>query len=264
MSDTQNTDDYKPFSFEDYQQEITSEDFRKTQIKRLTENYRLQKSLERENYSILLGFSDLEKKEKLFNTVSKVYVGVLEADTIDNTIEDIVSYSLDTEESIKFLYDHRNSQHFPSGKVFEEHLEHPTQKLLTKSGHIGKRGMNKQKTPMQTLNFVYSAKSNSDRDFRLKEIEKSLAEAHYMISLLAVNQVETTLKVDQQNTQLSEVKHRLSLVEDKIKDQRKLKLYALYTSDKKPSTKELSKELGMDVRTIQRWLKELRGLNLIT
>ena len=69
--------------------------------------------------------------------------------------------------------------------------------------------------------------------------------------------------LDQTNHQLSEVHTRLALVEDKIKDDRKLKLYALYTSEKKTTNSELSKEIGVNVRTIRRWLVELRELGVI-
>ena len=257
-------EEYKPFDFNTYQEEINSEEFKKQQLKRLSDNARLVKALEWENISILSSFSsDPEKKRKLQDTVSQVYTGVLESNTEEHTIEDIVGFSLDKEDS-DFLHNNRNYQHFNSTEVFEEHLEHPVQKILTKTGHLGKRQINKQKTPMQTLNYVYSAKSSSDRDNRLKDIEKSLAEAHHMISLLAVNQIGMTTQLDQHNKEFKEVKDRLSVVEDKIKDHRKLKLYALYTSNKKTTNKDLSIEIGVSVRTIKYWLKELRSLGVLS
>lgn len=256
-------DQYKPFDFQTYQDRINSEDFKKQQLKRLADNNRLVKALNWENIAILSNFStDPEKRQKLQNTVSQVYTGVLESNTEEHTIEDIVESSLDKEASM-FLHTNRNYQHFNSSEVFEEHLDHPVQKLLTKSGHLGKRQINKQKTPMQTLNYVYSAKSNSDRDNRLKDIEKSLAEAHHMISMLAVNQIDLSSQMLEHSEQFTEVKNRLSVVEDKIKDHRKLKLYALYTSDKKTTNKDLSLELGVSVRTVKYWLKELRELGVI-
>ena len=256
-------EDYKPFDFKEYAEHLQSEDFRKEQLKQLVHNYRLQKTIDRENLAILSSFSDPEKKMDIFNSVCQVWSGVLESDTEVSTIEDIITMSLDTEDCVKLLYDNKHNTYFPTGKVFEQHQEHPVQKLLTKTKHLGKRQANKQKTPMQAINYVYTAKSNSDRDNKLKEIEKSLAEAHHMISLLAVNQIGLSLQVDHNNQQLSEVHARLSLVEDKVKDDRKLKLYALYTSNKKTNNTELSKEIGVNVRTIRRWLSELRSLGVI-
>ena len=95
------------------------------------------------------------------------------------------------------------------------------------------------------------------------DIEKHLAEMDYKLSLLAVNQMSIGSQVDTHSTEISLVKQRLSLVEDKIKDDRKLKLYALYTSEKKTTNSELSKEIGVNVRTIRRWLVELRELGVI-
>ena len=129
--------------------------------------------------------------------------------------------------------------------------------------HLSKRAVKKQKIPMKTINYVYNAKRNSDRDDRLLEIEKHVAEMDYKLSLIAVNQMNIGSQVVTHSTEINLVKQRLSLVEDKIKDDRKLKLYALYTSEKKTTNSELSKEIGVNVRTIRRWLVELRELGVI-
>ena len=138
-------EEYKPFDFNTYQEEINSEEFKKQQLKRLSDNARLVKALEWENISILSSFSsDPEKKRKLQGTVSQVYTGVLESNTEEHSIEDIVGFSLDKEDS-DFLHNNRNYQHFNSTEVFEEHLEHPVQKILTKTGHLGKdRSINRR------------------------------------------------------------------------------------------------------------------------
>ena len=256
--------EYKPFDFKEYVEHLQSEEFREKQLKQLVHNYRLQKTINRENLAILSSFSDKEKKSDIFNSVCQVWNGVLESDTEVSTIEDIITMSLDTEDCVKLLYDNKHTNYFPTGKVFEHHQEHPVQKLLTKTKHLGKRQANKQKTPMQAINYVYTAKSNSDRDMKLKEIEQSLAEAHHMISLLAVNQIGLSLQVDKNNKQLLDVHNRLSEVEDKVKDHRKLKLYALYTSDKKTNNTILAEELGVNVRTVRRWLAELKELGVLT
>lgn len=256
-------DNYKPFSFEEYVLNIQSEDFKKEQLKRLFHNHRLQRTIDRENIAILSTFSDPEKRSEIFKSVCQVWSGVLESDTETSSIDDIINTTLSTEDSIKFLYENKHTNYFPTGEVFNKHIEHPVQKELTKSKHLGKRQANKQKTPMQAISYVYTAKSNSDRDKRLQEIEKSLAEAHHMISLLAVNQLGLTIQTENTNQQLLDVQQRLSVVEDKVKDDRKIKLYALYTSNKKTTNSELATEIGVNVRTIKRWLAELRVLGVI-
>lgn len=267
---TTNSYDFSKFNIAEYQEYLTGEEYRKQQIEKLADNYRQLKSLQCENINILHSISDQEKNTKVVSSVSKVWNGVLETDTEVNTIEDIINMSLQTEENIQFLNDNKNKGYFPSGKVFEEHLLHPIQKKLTKGKYLSKRAVNKQKTPMQTINYVYNAKSNSDRDKRITDIEKSLAEAHYMISLLAVNQSDLNVSLDNHSTELqhqslelNEVKQRLVSVEDRIKDNRKLKLYALYTSKKEPTVKEMAIELGVSIRTVKYWLKGLREAGVI-
>ncbi|MBQ0111508.1 MAG: hypothetical protein KBT03_00090 [Bacteroidales bacterium] len=250
-------------NMDEYLDYITGDDYRKEQIKKLTENHRALKSLQYENMGILKSFADTENNEKLLSVVNKVWSGVLGSDTEVNSVDDIVNKSLESDETIKFLNDHRNKSYFPSGKVFEEHLKHPVQKQLTKKKYLSKREAKKQKTPMQTINYVYNAKNSSDKDDRMLKIEKSLEEAHYMISLLAVNQTELGVQVDQSNVVLKEVQDRLCFVEKHIKDGRKLKLYALYTSAKKLTTKQMSEELGVSLRTTKYWLKEMREQGLI-
>lgn len=253
----------QPFNIKEYQDYLEGDDYRQYQIARLKELHRESKIINLEKINILTSFSDSEKNRRLLEVVTDIWGGVLNTDTQKATIEDIVSMSVEAQEDIDLLKESKNKPNFPSGDVFDLHLEHPTQKKLTKTKHLSKRAAKKQKTPMQTINYVYNAKSNSDRDDRLLEIEKHLAEMDYKLSLLAVNQLDIGVQVDSQNTELSLIKQRLSLVEDKIKDDRKLKLYAIYTSKKEPNIKEMSTEIGVSVRTIKYWLKELRKLGVI-
>ena len=257
-------DNDSPIDIKEYQDYLTGEEFRKQQIIRLSELHREGRSLKHEQFGILSAFTDHEKNKRLFGVVNQVWGCVLDADTQKNTVEEIVSMSLNTEDDYVFLTENRNKQHFPSVDIFEQHIDHPIQKKLTKTKHISKRATKKQKTPMQTISYVYSAKSNSDRDARLLALEEQMKDAHYKISLLALNQVDIMNHSDTQSLQIQEVQSRLSVVEETIKDQRKLKLYALHTSEKKPSTKELSKELGVNVRTVRRWLVELRQQGFIS
>lgn len=251
------------FDIEEYQKELFSDEFRKKQIETLTNNYLVMKSIERDNIAILKTFSDPERNEKLVGVVGKVWNGVLDTDTETSSIDDIVLKSLENNELVDFLNDHKNKNYFPSGTVFDNHKEHPEQKLLVKGKYMGKRDCNKQKTPMQTIKYVYKAKSEKDRDERLANIEKSLADAHYMISLLAVNQCEINNKMLESSLDMQEVRSRLEIVEKEIKDERKVKLYAIYTSKKDLKISEMACEIGVSVRTVKYWLKELRNTGFI-
>ena len=62
---------------------------------------------------------------------------------------------------------------------------------------------------------------------------------------------------------MKEVRSRLEIVEKEIKDERKVKLYAIYTSKKDVKIAEMACEIGVSVRTVKYWLKELRNTGFI-
>lgn len=255
--------DTSVFNIAEYQEYLTSDEYKKQQIEQFVDNQRLIKSLSLQNRGILLAFADCEKTKKLYNFVSKVWVNVLDNDTQEYSVEEIVNMALESDENIQFLNDNKNKNYFPSGKVFEDNSSHPVQKKLTKSKHLSKRSVNKQKTPMQTINYVYNAKSNSDRDDRLAEVEKRMKDLDYAVSVLALNQIDIGLELIKQSEDFKDVADRLSVVEGKINDKKKLKLYALYTAANKPTIKEMSKDLDVSERTVKYWLKELREVGAL-
>ena len=62
---------------------------------------------------------------------------------------------------------------------------------------------------------------------------------------------------------IEEVRSRLEIVEKEVKDARKVKLYAIYTSKKDVKIAEMACEIGVSVRTVKYWLKELRNTGFI-
>ena len=62
---------------------------------------------------------------------------------------------------------------------------------------------------------------------------------------------------------IEEVKRKLEIVEKEVKDARKVKLYAIYTSKKYLKIAEMACEIGVSVRTVTYWLKELRNIGFI-
>lgn len=62
---------------------------------------------------------------------------------------------------------------------------------------------------------------------------------------------------------IEEVKRKLEIVEKEVKDARKVKLYAIYTSKKDLKIAEMACEIGVSVRTVKYWLKELRNIGFI-
>ena len=162
MMTEQQSQQLQPFNIKEYQDYLEGDDYRNYQIARLKELHRESKIISLEKINILTSFSDSEKNKRLVEVVTDIWGGVLSTDTQNSTIEDIVSMSVGAQEDIDLLKESKNKPNFPSGDVFDLHLEHPTQKKLTKTKHLSKRAVKKQKTPMQTISYVYNAKSNSD------------------------------------------------------------------------------------------------------
>lgn len=250
------------FSIQEHLDYLNSPEFQELQKQRLVDNIRKQKSLEMEKRAILSSFSDPEKKLKILDTVNTVWGKVLESNTEVHTVEDIVRLALERD-TVLFFNENKYSNYFPSEVVFENHQEHPIQKSLVKDKHLGRRQVKKQKTPLQTINYVYGAKSASDKEQRLRDIEQSLHEAKGMITILAVRQLELEGKITSNEENIDEVRSKLKTVEEKYVDRRKVKFYMMYTDDNALNLQQLSKELGVTVRTLQRWLKDFRGEGLL-
>lgn len=254
----------KIFNIDEYQECLTGDAYRKDQLRKLADNHRMLKSIQYENFGILKSLSDTEHTKKLLDVVIKVWGGVLEANTESLSIDEIVSRTLVSEEVIKFLNEHRNKPHFQSDKVFDSYIDNTMQRKLVKGKYMGKREAKKQKTPMQTINYVYNAKTSSDKSDRMQKIEKSLEEAHYMISLLAVSYNDLGVHMEHNSNEIKEVRARLSAVEKQVKDSRKLKLYAIYTSNKKLTYQEMANEIGISLRTVKYWIQEMKDQGLIS
>ena len=166
MMTEQQSQQLQPFNIKEYQDYLEGDDYRNYQIARLKELHRESKIISLEKINILTSFSDSEKNKRLVEVVTDIWDGVLSTDTQNSTIEDIVSMSVGAQEDIDLLKESKNKPNFPSGDVFDLHLEHPTQKKLTKTKHLSKRSVKKQNTPLQTISYVYNATSNSDRHDR--------------------------------------------------------------------------------------------------
>lgn len=266
--DAQNniTDEFNINQYNDY---LTSEEYRREQVERLSETNRSIKLLNMEKLQILKGLSDSETNTKLLGVVKDVYTGVLERNAERVSVEDIINECL-TEDNVMFLNDNKNKPHFPSDKVFDHHIEHPVQKKLVKKKHMSKRALKKNKTPMQTIKYVHNAKKSNDIQDRLEALEQKMVDMEYSLSVLAASQVDVYKAQDKLEEAVQgmfvEIKYKLSEVErvlkiaqtKKVED--KLKLYSMYTSRKSLTIREMSKELGVSERTVDYWLSELREL----
>ena len=78
-----------------------------------------------------------------------------------------------------------------------------------------------------------------------------------------LNKTITKPKFDNSN-EIKEVRARLSAVEKQVKDSRKLKLYAIYTSNKKLTYQEMANEIGISLRTVKYWIQEMKDQGLIS
>ena len=260
MTDITNTEDN--FNIKEYQEYLLSDEYKEAQLKKITDNYRLMKSIELENRHILSAFSDPEKKQKMIETVNQVWGVVLDTNTEQHTIEDIVKMTLEGD-NVKFLNDNKHMKFFPSLVMYETHQDHKAQKKLVRGKYLSKRQTKKQKTPLQTISYVYDAKSASDRDDKLNRIEQSLQDAHTMISKLAVNQLQMQQHIDMNSSNISNIQESLEDVQKLYTDSRKVQLYTLHKSNPSLSYEELGDMIGVVKRTVIRWMKDFKRNNLI-
>lgn len=246
------TDSPAPFNIEGYKLYLTSEEYKTAQRKALAENYRAQKALQQTTFDILKTLADPEKRDKLFSAVCLVHKNILEEENANLEVSIVMQQSFDEKDDLDFLLQNKHSKFYKAAEVFDRHQEHPVQKSLTKGKYIGRRTVKKQKTPMQHFNNLIEAKTKMSKDQRLEALENSMEETRSMMVLLANNQVELA-------NQLGTAQKNLLTLQETVTDLRKLKLYILLTSSKKPvTTKELAKKFEVSERTIKYWRKQLR------
>lgn len=260
MTNRINTEDN--FNIKEYQEYLLSDEYKEAQLKKITDNYRLMKSIELENRHILSAFSDPEKKQKMIETVNQVWGVVLDTNTEQHTIEDIVKMTLESD-NVQFLNDNKHMRFFPATVMYETHQEHKAQKKLVRGKYLSKRQTKKQKTPLQTISYVYDAKSASDRDDKLNRIEQSLQDAHTMITKLAVNQLQMQQHIDLNSSNIGGIQVALEEVQKLYSDTRKVQLYTLYKSNSTLSYEEVGKMVGVSKSTVIRWMKDFKRNNLI-
>jgi hypothetical protein len=250
----------KDFDIKDFNENVFSEEYKKEQIKKLSLNYAKLKSLSMENVNILRQFYDPEKNDKVFDCVDKIWLGNLEVDTYEHSLEDIVNLSLECAEDVKFFDENKHKQFFPAVLVMEKHMDHPTQKMLMKEKLLGRRDVKKQKTPMQTIKMIYKVKSDSDQRERLKALED-------VVSALQDRQSNFESTITQKTAQIEDdvsiLKNRLLDVRKVVKKPKKFQLYQLYAEDDGKTNQEMADILGVSLRTVKYWLKELRELGVI-
>lgn len=250
------------FNMKSYQEYLLSDEYKEAQLQRIADNYRLIKSKEIENRHILSSFSDPEKKQKMIDAVNQVWGVVLDTNTEQHTIEDIVKMSLE-HDNVVFLNENKHMRFFPSVIMYETHEDNKTQKKLVRGKYLSKRQTKKQKTPLQTISYVYDAKSASDRDDKLNRIEQSLQDAHNMISKLAINQLQMQQRIDLNSENVSEIQDRLSEVQKLYSDSRKVELYTLHKTNQNLTYESLGELLGISKSTVIRWIKDFRKNKLL-
>lgn len=238
--------------YEDY---LNSAEYKNEQMKLFYENARQIKNLSNQNISILTGCSNPEMKKQFFDIVSNIYGEVLEADTEEHQLEEIIENTLD-DEDLKLYVANKNKDYFPSGKVFDQHRNNQQQKTLVKNRFLMKREMNTQKTANKTLKYAYNAKKGFDVKTRLLNVEKALVETQYVVNMLAINQMEMQEKIKENTLSVEEIQVKLGIFKQKFDHEGKQKMYIELLTKGNLGSKYFSEQLGVSQRTAKRWLLE--------
>lgn len=251
------------FTFEELQEYIGSEDYRKDQIKKFVENQRMIKLLSKENISLLNTISDKEKSERLFNAVSTAHLIVLENQVEDISMKSVLKDSFVDMEELQFLLENGNKSFRRSLEIMKQHQDNPVQKRLIKEKHLTKRKIKKSGTAFNHLETLHDSKKScfsSDKISLLMQIQESMMADQ---ELLAQKYNELLIKTNNNTSDVEEIKERLSSLEDKVKDPRKRELFVLKTSDKNFTTAQIADMLKVSHRTVKYWIKELKGAGVL-
>lgn len=243
------------FSLSDIQDKTREE-----HLKELFEIERQIKELNRQKVSKLCNIAQEGKSDKVYDSVRKVHKGILESSGTES-VYDILSSALNTEEELNFLLDNRNNRFYNSSDIFDEFKDHPEQKSLVKKKHLNKRGIKRQKTPSQHISYVKDAKDTQSRFLRLElellSMKEKISIQDTRLQAVEIKQVLTEDKLDKVDIDLSCLATELS---SKVDDVRKITAYIMY-KEKKVSTALISKTMNIPTRTLQRWIKELSELD---
>lgn len=243
------------FNINDYEDYLNSPEYKDEQMKQFYDNARQIKNLSSQNISILSGCSNPEMKKQLFEIVTNIYGEVLEADTEEHQLDDIIINAL-ADDELKIYVANKNKDYFPSGKVFEQHRDNNQQKVLVKNKFLGKREMNTQKTANKTLKYAYNAKKGLDVKTRLLNVEKALIETQYVVNMLAISQMEMQEKIRENTISVEELQIKLGIFKQKFDHEGKQKLYVELITRGNLGSKYFSEQLGISQRTAKRWLLE--------
>lgn len=214
------------------------------------------KELNRQKVNTLASLAEDGKSERIYDAMLKVHKGILESDGSES-VSDIISSSLETEEELTLLLENRNAKFYKSSEVFDEFKDHPEQKSLVKKKHINKRGIKKQKTPSQHISYVKDAK---DTQSRLMRMELELLKMQQKVDLQNAKLVELEIKQTITESKLDNVDRDLSCLAtdlcNKVDDVRKLTAYLMYT-EKGMSVENISEVMQVPKRTLYRWIKTM-------
>lgn len=206
---------------------------RKLQIRELQKIHGTEKQLSRKKASILSDLSDPEKVQQHQEIADKVYLSVLdtEVDECNNqNFKKQVLASLTPEDSDSFN-EFKNASFYKSVALFEKYSAHQVQKSLVKEQYMGKRGVKKQKTLNQLLDYLIDCKVR-------KCINTSLVNYQQMES-------QRTIQSQLESTGIL------------LKDSRKQRLLVLMKSTPKYTQQTMADDIGVNISTIKRWVKEL-------
>ena len=237
--DPENTD----FNIEEYSNNYLNKEYK---LKKLSEILKQKKLLKQQEISILASLGDPEVSKRTFEAMVIAHKGLLENEKeldVKGVLEEVFS---ENKELLEHLEENKNKEFYKRGELFNLFEEHPMQKKLKRYKFLGKRDILKAKSANSCMKTVHKAKQNWNKEKEDEDLRKR-------ILLLELNAVLT-------GSVLSGLEEDLAELGTKVKDQRKLLVYELYTRNKdKITLKDLASLVKVDERTIRRWIKETDG-----
>lgn len=248
----------KGFTQEELQDELELR--RKEVIKELIDiNYK-EKHLKYQKLEMVKLLADPEKIKQLYDMIVKLHEGILEK---DGSLDDILQQVLDSED-LEFFSANKHNTFKRSREVFDKYLEHPVQKKMLSTKSISVKELSTTNTYNKHINCIHSAKQFLELKERVKQLEEASARGEYQraIDISAISNAIDSLAQRVSNTEdvVKGVIDELTKMSASGIDPKKLLAYKTKIDNPKITNKQLSIMFKVDVRTIYRWMEQMKTL----
>lgn len=248
---TQNVQDY-----------ISSPEFKSDLVKELVEATKEKKHIENKLRSIAIQLADTERIAKLESILAIAHGYVLRNEELVSDVKELLYNSFDDIEQREFLFKNFHTKFYRGTKILNTYKNDAVQKKLTREGYLSKVDLKSKDTPLRYLKYLNKAKNDMLRDQKMKHLEEEVDKLKIETNLVKIKYEELSSRVNGTEERTTSVETKLQTIEKRLNNENKFRVYKLKEENPHISSKEISIIIGVSIRTITSWLKEIRDLDL--